>query len=248
MAADGTGVYLVGTLTKPANDTGIDDNADDTDAFLVKYDALGDMLWEISWGTPQPDIGNGVAVDSGSRLVYVVGTTKGAMGTDGPSSDPPDAGATSQSEAEEGEEGDLVVPGSKNAGASDVFLTCLDAGTGELKWTVQLGSVASDVGNKVSVGPRGSVYLTGQLGDDNDVTLAGARAFLAKYDYLGNQQVPGQAYDIYSSVCFQSGCRTRAGVITCQLMKLSKIFSAVNRRRFIFDPSRCLGREDMSCL
>ncbi|CAN0431478.1 unnamed protein product [Ectocarpus sp. 12 AP-2014] len=71
---------------------------------------------------------------------------------------------------------------------SDVFLTCLDAADGDVQWTRQFGSSAVDVGNRVAVGPRGGVFLVGQLGDDADSSLAGPRAFLAKYDYLGNAQ------------------------------------------------------------
>jgi hypothetical protein len=43
-----------------------------SDAVLVKYDASGNQLWNVTWGGPEGDVGYGVAV--GSDL-YVVGTT-----------------------------------------------------------------------------------------------------------------------------------------------------------------------------
>lgn len=186
VAADSTGVYLAGTAGVQIVDKGEDD-ADDTDAFVVKYNSTGGLLWERTWGTSGPDQGNGVAVDAGSGLVYVVGTTRGSMGAE----------VLSEGEGEivggaddSGGDGDPEAASTAvNSGASDVFLTCLDAADGDIKWTVQFGSAAADVGNSVAVGPRGGVFLVGQLGDDDDASLAGARAFLAKYDYLGNSQV-----------------------------------------------------------
>ncbi|CBN75100.1 hemolysin-type calcium-binding region [Ectocarpus siliculosus] len=201
VAADSTGVYLAGTESVPRSSsngssssgaTTTDD--DDTDAFVVKYNSTGGVLWKTSWGSSEPDLGNGLAVDGGSGLVYIVGTTRGSMYSDGT----PEGGgggdaaggvATGSSEATAAEEDDAsAATAGANAGMSDVFLTCLDAADGEMQWTRQFGSSAVDVGNRVAVGPRGGVFLVGQLGDDADSSLAGPRAFLAKYDYLGNAQ------------------------------------------------------------
>ncbi|CAM9993220.1 unnamed protein product [Discosporangium mesarthrocarpum] len=174
VAVDDTGVYMVGstTVVVETDDAtsvggagGGATAADDKNAFIVKYNSTGDLQWERSWGTPSLDMANGVAVDSSGGLVYVVGLTRGSMG--------PEQGAKAE-----------VV----NAGSSDVFLSCVGADRGELRWTAQLGSSATDVGNRVAVGPRGGVFVVGQLGDDEDPGLSGAHAFLAKYDYLGNLQ------------------------------------------------------------
>lgn len=181
VAADSTGAYLVGkTSGAQGTDSGSEDS-DDTNAFAVKYNASGGLVWEQTWGTSEQDISNGVAVDDGSGRVYVVGTTRGSMeeavstsdsggGSSGGSGD--DSGATASG---------------VNAGGTDVFLTCLDAAEGDIQWTRQFGSSSADVGNSVAVGPRGGVFLVGQLGDDED-SLPRPRAFLAKYDYLGNLQ------------------------------------------------------------
>jgi hypothetical protein len=50
--------------------------------------------------------------------------------------------------------------------------------------THQVGSVTHDVAVRVAVGPRGGVYVVGQLGLD-DAPLAAAPAFLGRWDYLG---------------------------------------------------------------
>lgn len=178
VAADSTGVYLTGAAGAQSTGSGMDSD-DDTDAFVVKYNSTGGMVWEQRWGSSDADVGNGVAVDDGSGLVYVVGKTWGAMGREvwTPNTD-------TQTNGDDGEAGST---GGINAGLTDVFLTCLDATNGEIQWTVQFGSSAADVGNSVAVGPRGGVFFVGQLGDDDP--SARPRAFLAKYDYLGNSQV-----------------------------------------------------------
>ena len=200
VAADGAGVYLAGTLSVSSNDTGADEQ-DDTDAFVVKYNSTGGLVWKTSWGTSEPDLGKGVAVDDGSALVYVVGSTKGAMDeqarASGSSAEASAGGGAGEvggggstggggGSASADLEGKVVAT---NAGSSDVFLTCLDATEGGVLWTRQFGSSSADGGVSVAVGPRGGVFLVGQLGDDEDLSLAGPRAFLAKYDYLGNAQV-----------------------------------------------------------
>lgn len=45
-----------------------------SDAFLLKYDSSGNLLYQNTWGGPQNDQGNSVAVDSTGN-VYVAGTT-----------------------------------------------------------------------------------------------------------------------------------------------------------------------------
>lgn len=194
VAADATGVYLAGTECVPKNSssssgsTGAEAGAadhDDTDAFVIKYNSTGGVLWKTSWGTSEPDLGNGVAVDGGSGLVYVVGTTRGLMTSDEAEDEAGGGVSAGGADVTAGEDITVEV----NAGMSDVFLTCLGATDGEVRWTRQFGSSAVDVGNRVAVGPRGGVFVVGQLGDDGDASLAGPRAFLAKYDYLGNAQV-----------------------------------------------------------
>jgi hypothetical protein len=47
-----------------------------SDAFLLKYDSSGNLLYQKTWGGPQSDYGNGVAVDNVGDI-YVAGTTNG---------------------------------------------------------------------------------------------------------------------------------------------------------------------------
>ena len=52
-------------------------NAGSTDAFLRKYDANGNALWTLQFGTAGADSAHGVATDS--SLIYVAGSTTGAL-------------------------------------------------------------------------------------------------------------------------------------------------------------------------
>jgi hypothetical protein len=76
MAVDSSGaVYVVGYSTGTLEGEA---NAGGSDAFVCKYDRLGNVAWTRQFGTNLPDIANGVAVDvSGS--VYVVGATYGTL-------------------------------------------------------------------------------------------------------------------------------------------------------------------------
>ncbi len=49
------------------------------DAFLLKFDASGDLLWKRQTGTTVGDVGRGVAVDSAGS-VYITGETQGDLG------------------------------------------------------------------------------------------------------------------------------------------------------------------------
>ncbi len=53
----------------------------DYDAFLVKYDPVGILLWYITWGGEYSDAGTGVAIDSENNI-YLCGET-GSFGSGG---------------------------------------------------------------------------------------------------------------------------------------------------------------------
>ncbi len=59
-------VYVTGATTSYG--------AGQSDAFLLKYDSSGNLLFTKTWGGPKNDYGNGITVD-GAGDVYVVGTT-----------------------------------------------------------------------------------------------------------------------------------------------------------------------------
>lgn len=63
-------------------------NAGNTDTFLTKYDAAGNLLWSRQIGTTNDDTGSGVAVD-GLGNAYISGYTYGSLG--GPNAGDADA-------------------------------------------------------------------------------------------------------------------------------------------------------------
>jgi phage gpG-like protein len=76
VAADGAGgVYITGWTKGGFGEP----NAGYDDAFLVKYDDSGNLLWSRQLGTSSYDYGNSVAVD-GAGGVYISGHTWGSLG------------------------------------------------------------------------------------------------------------------------------------------------------------------------
>ena len=66
VAVSGGGVYVTGRTNLLG--------AGDYDAFLLKYDVNGNLLWSTTWGGSKYDSSNGVAV--GDDGVYITGLTK----------------------------------------------------------------------------------------------------------------------------------------------------------------------------
>ncbi len=106
----------------------------DADAFAVKLDAGGGLLWNTFLGGSGIDYGYSVAVD-GSGNVYVGGHSSAAWGT-------PERAYTS---------------------GYDAFAAKLDVG-GALLWNTFLGGSGDDYGYAVAVDGIGNVYLGGYSG------------------------------------------------------------------------------------
>ncbi|MBK8175895.1 MAG: SBBP repeat-containing protein [Rhodospirillales bacterium] len=79
VATDAAGnVYVVG-FTLGALGGAKHGGVGDADAWVVKFDANGHQLWKRQPGTTTPDGAGGVATDAAGN-VYVVGSTRGALG------------------------------------------------------------------------------------------------------------------------------------------------------------------------
>jgi len=181
------------------------------DAFLLKYDGSGSLLWSQQIGTWNDDYGYSVAVDA-SGNAYITGNTEGSLpeptaggrdaflakydgsgsllwsqrlGTSGNDSGRSVAvDAFGNAYITGSTEGSLAEP---NAGHYDAFLAKYD-GSGSLLWSQQIGTPSGDYGTSVAVDASGNAYISGStdgsLGGPN--AGDGGDAFLLKYDGSGN--------------------------------------------------------------
>jgi hypothetical protein len=153
VAVDGVGdLYVVGetygTLPGQTSSGGID-------AYVVKFDGAGTLLWTRQFGTPVNECAEDVVVD-GVGNVCVVGGTGGAL------------------------------PGQTSAGRWDAFAVKFD-GAGTLLWTRQFGSSDHDYVESVAVDGAGNFYAAGWAYNAlPGQTHAGASdAFVAKFNVAG---------------------------------------------------------------
>lgn len=154
--------YVVGTTDSDLDGAGSQVFGGGYDAFIVKYDAAGTLVWIRQLGNVDFEEARGVAVD-GSDNVYITGSTTGDIDNVGT----PVAG-----------------------GAANVFLAKYDA-SGTLQWARQFGSATEEKAYGIAVSGA-NVYLTGYTYGDLDGAGPGGSAyidiFLASYDTSGNQQ------------------------------------------------------------
>jgi len=169
------------------------------DAFLAKYDLVGNQLWNVTWGGPNNERGRGVTVD-GSNNVYLCGYT-GSFGLGGY-----DAFLVKYDSAGNqlwnitwGNLGSddsygVAVDGNNSiyicgkttsfgAGGYDAFLVKYDPAGNQL-WNVTWGGANGEHGCKVAPDGNNNVYISG---DTNTFGAGGYDAFLVKYDPAGNQ-------------------------------------------------------------
>lgn len=205
VATDNSGnVYLTGLTAQ---------SEQPFDAFLAKYDSLGEFQWSRVIGTINYDSGEGVAVDSLGNI-YVTGKTGGDLG--GPNVGSFDAYlvkydpagtqlwlrqfgtsevdsvlsvAVSETDliyVTGGTTGDL---GGPNAGDADGFLASYSS-AGGLQWIEQFGTTENDAGYSVAVGDSGGIYLSGYTNGsmDGSTVGGGSDAFISKFNAGGNLQ------------------------------------------------------------
>ena len=143
-----------------------------SEVFVIKYDATGNLVWAKSMGGTQWEAANDLIVD-GSGNVYLTGLFYGTSDYD------PGAGTTN-----------LV-----SNGNYDVFVVKLD-GNGDLVWANSFGSSADDFGNSIAVDASGNVIVGGYFqgtvdfdpgtGTDNHSSVGVKDIFVAKFDANGN--------------------------------------------------------------
>jgi hypothetical protein len=158
----GGNTYVVGTTDSDLDGAGSQVFGGGADAFVVKYDADGALVWIRQLGNVDYEEAMGVAMD-GSNNVYITGSTSGDIDNVGPPAP---------------------------AGIANVFLAKYNA-NGTQQWVRQFGSATEEKAYGVTVSGT-NVYLTGYTYGDLDGAGPGGSAyidiFLASYDTDGNQQ------------------------------------------------------------
>ena len=209
LSGDGLGnVFIAGFTSGSLDGT----NAGLFDAYLRKYDAAGNLQWGRQFGTAAEEGSLGVSAD-GLGNVYISGYTDGSL--DGTNAGLSDAylrkydgtgdlqwGRQFGTSGHDGLEdvsadglGSVYVTGytygsldGPNAGESDAYLRKYDD-AGNIQWTRQFGTAASDGSVGVSADGLGNVFLAGYTSGNLDGPNAGlGDAYLRKYDAAGNLQ------------------------------------------------------------
>ncbi len=208
LAADGAGgLYVSGSTTSSLGGQ----TAGDADAWLARYDNLGNQLWIRQLGTSGYDVARGLSSD-GSGGVYVAGGTAGNLGGsqfglndawlaryDGAGNQAwirqfgSSASDSAYAAALDGSggafvsgwtNGDLAGP---NAGLLDAWITRFDSSGNQL-WSRQLGSNGEEIANTLIPDGAGGILVGGSTTEN----LGGAHygnydAWLARYDSSGVQ-------------------------------------------------------------
>lgn len=145
------------------------------DAFLAKFNSLGQLLWSTYFGGSDDDGATGVATDSAGNI-YVTGWTKSSNGIAGTNAFQPTLG-----------------------GSSDAFLAKFDS-SGQRIWSTYYGGSGTE--NAILIGgiyvsAYGSIYITGTTTSANNIASAGSHqpaflggssdAFLAKFSANGQR-------------------------------------------------------------
>lgn len=140
------------------------------DAFLVKFDSIGNLLWSTYYGSTGDDRAAAVAVDS-SGNVYLTGYTNSSSG--------------------------IASGGYQNVfggGTFDAFIVKFNA-AGSRLWATYYGGTAQDLGMGICTDITGNVYLAGSTQSTSGIASGGFQltfgggandAYLAKFGATGN--------------------------------------------------------------
>ncbi len=173
--------YVTGYFTGTADfdpGTGVTNlsshTSDNSDIFIAKYDAAGNLVFARSMGGRGSSSGNAIAVDASGNM-YVTGNFWLDCDLD------PGAGVAN------------VI---SNTFSIDIFVAKYDA-SGNYVYAIAMGGIRSDYGRDINVDILGNAYVTGSFSDTADfnpgigvTSLVGNSyndaMFIAKYDPLGN--------------------------------------------------------------
>ncbi|MGB1039594.1 MAG: SBBP repeat-containing protein [Flavobacteriales bacterium] len=174
-----------------------------TDAFLVKFSALGLRVWGTYYGGTAGDYGYEVVTDTSSN-VYIVGRTSSTSGI-----------------ATTGAHQTTLIVSSFGSG-SDAFLAKFSS-SGNLIWGTYYGGEASEQGYGLGVDKNNNVFIGGSTSSTINIATLGSHqsalglntmgnpttdAFLAKFNTSGTRiwgtYIGGEGYDIGNSLAIDT--------------------------------------------
>jgi len=139
-----------------------------SDAYIIKFTASGNLIWASYLGGALWDWGYSIGLDS-SANIYITGR---------------------------GQTGFPTTPGAfqtANNGADDVFVTCIDSSGAAIIYstlvggsTTTNGSCACESGNSIYVNKQGETYITGNVRSSDFPTTAGAYDVTYNDGYYGD--------------------------------------------------------------
>lgn len=141
-AIDGVGNFYLTGYFNTSTDLGLGTvtSAGSADAFVSRYDPVGDPSLGNRIGGSSFDMGSDVAVDSEGNFV-VTGFFEGTV--------------------------DFGAEPTASHGGRDIFIACFN-GAGELSWVNTYGSDSTDEGEAIAMDADGNVYVTGNFQGDVD--------------------------------------------------------------------------------
>ncbi|NJL67805.1 MAG: hypothetical protein HC894_15600 [Microcoleus sp. SM1_3_4] len=184
VASDSDGnIYIAGSTKGNLGGT----NAGDADAWLAKYDSIGNQVWKQQIGTIAEDEAFGVAVTN-NGYVYLSGHTQNKLG-DNFSGNIHEWTGEFDIMREALYTNDKSKLGGIYYGSADAWVAQFDAVTGVLKWKRQLGTSAYDSATGVATDIHSNAYITGRTrGQVADTYSGGDDAWVAKYNVNGALQ------------------------------------------------------------
>ena len=172
VAADGAGNVIITGYFRGVLDFGGTPlvSSDSYDIFIAKFDADGNVIWNIRRGGQYGQYGHGVAVDEPGDVI-VVGGFEGTVNFGG---------------------GVHTADGTTYAHQpEDVFIVKLDPNGGYL-WSFDFGDNGSDTGSSLALDASGNIFMTGYFWNGLDFgggalsSTGNEDIFLVKFDAAGN--------------------------------------------------------------
>ncbi len=221
-------VYITGSTTGSLGGA----NQGGTDAWVAKYNSVGNQQWKTQLGSSGNDISRSIAIDSNGN-VYISGDTDGSLG--GVNQGATDAwvakytnsgslqwdkplgtsGFDASNSVATDSNGNVYITGythgslgGVNQGGYDAWVAKYDSSGAQL-WQSQLGTPVDENSSGIAIDSNGNVYISGSTyGSLGGANQGGEDAWAAKYNSVGTQlwetQLGSSGNDYSSGVAIDS--------------------------------------------